>query len=352
MCILSNGNVGIGTSNPTNKLDVNGNILVSENITQYGADLNIDNSVRRNGASGDRRRALVHNTYDRLYINFANDYTGNTTIDSPCDVNGTLTAGSTTINWPNVNLYIATQKTYGIYIASSSNETTHIIYDNSNATKYNIDKNWNILCSSINTNGGTINTKSITTNDFGDITCGKLISNTNVISAGGTDYNLAEDFVKTGAGSVTGITVTNDASVGGDLTVTGLTKSGTFQSNSDINLKTNIEPIHNALNAIQHIKGVHYNFKSNLDQKHTGLIAQDVEKILPHAVSKDDNGVRSLDYNSIIGLLVECVKDLKKENNEKTNIINKLSEDNRRISEDNHRISNDIHNIKKFLNIN
>ncbi len=189
--------------------------------------------------------------------------------------------------------------------------------------------------------------------------CGKLISNTKTISAGGTDYNLDTAFVKAGTGQVSTINVSGNADVSGNLTVDGLTKSGTFQATSDINLKTNIEPIHNALNAIQHIKGVHYNFKSNLDQKHTGLIAQDVEEILPHAVYKNDNGVRSLDYNSIIGLLVECVKDLKKENNEKTNIINKLSEDNHRISENNHRISednrrisNDIHTIKKFLNIN
>ena len=337
MTLLSSGNVGIGTSSPIAKLDVNGSIHLSGGISQNGADLNIDNSSRRNGALGDRRRALVHNIGDQLFINYANDYTGNTTIDSPCHVNGQLSAGATTINHDSANVYINDTRNYSIYVGKKPN--TDILH---RTASQKIDKDFNIYCGSIDTNGGTIDTGT------GNITCGKLISNTSIISAGGTNYDLANDFVTSGG---------LDVKLGNDintvaLQVTGITKSSSFQATSDINLKTNIEPIHNALNAIQHIKGVHYNFKSNLDQKHTGLIAQDVEEILPHAVSKDDNGVRSLDYNSVIGLLVECVKDLKKENNEKTNIINKLSEDNRRISEDNRRISNDISNIKKFLNIN
>ena len=77
MYIMNSGNVGIGTRFPSAKLDVNGSIHVSGNITLNGPDLKIDNSHRRNGASGDNRRALVHNTGDQLFINYHNDYTGN-----------------------------------------------------------------------------------------------------------------------------------------------------------------------------------------------------------------------------------------------------------------------------------
>ena len=289
---MNSGNVGIGTRFPTERLDVSGNIKT----------------------------------------------------------NGTLVAGATTINYDTANVYINDAKATSIYIGAQP--TSNILYY-SNTQK--IDEDFNIYCGSIDTSNNNIKTGTgdITCNQISvtnNVICKQLEQTSNTIVTGNGTYDLST-FIS-GSYSTSGhATLGNDINNVG-LEVTGITKSSSFQATSDINLKTNIEPIHNALNAIQHIKGVHYNFKSNLDQKHTGLIAQDVEEILPHAVSKDVNGVRSLDYNSVIGLLVECVKDLKKENNEKTNIINKLSEDNRRISEDNRRISNDISNIKKFLNIN
>jgi hypothetical protein len=64
------GNVGIGTTSPTRKLDVNGNVIFR------GSDFRLDNENRRNGEGGDHRRALVHDTNDQLTINYNNDYKG------------------------------------------------------------------------------------------------------------------------------------------------------------------------------------------------------------------------------------------------------------------------------------
>ncbi len=68
--IKGSGNVGVGTASPSQKLEVNGN------IKSTGVDFLLDNNSRRSGATGDSRRALVHDGNDVLTINFANDYTG------------------------------------------------------------------------------------------------------------------------------------------------------------------------------------------------------------------------------------------------------------------------------------
>ena len=55
-----------------------------------------------------------------------------------------------------------------------------------------------------------------------------------------------------------------------------------------------------------------------------GVIAQDIEKILPYIVETGENGVKSVNYTNLIGLLIEGVKDLEKKNSELENKINIL----------------------------
>ena len=87
---------------------------------------------------------------------------------------------------------------------------------------------------------------------------------------------------------------------------------------SDIKLKENIEVIDNAVDKVKQLKGVTYTLKSD-GQKLTGLIAQDLEKVLPEAVYKtheiDLNGDPedehlAIRYGNTVGLLVEAIKEL------------------------------------------
>jgi len=48
-----------------------------------------------------------------------------------------------------------------------------------------------------------------------------------------------------------------------------------------------------------------------------GLIAQELEEIVPQAVSTDSNGIKSVNYNALVGLLIEAIKDLKQQIDEK-----------------------------------
>ena len=84
--------------------------------------------------------------------------------------------------------------------------------------------------------------------------------------------------------------------------------STVFQSLSDKNKKTNINTIENALDIVENINGVTFDWiDSGLPS--AGLIAQDVEKYLPELISTAE-GTKSLNYNGVIGVLVEAIKEL------------------------------------------
>lgn len=89
---------------------------------------------------------------------------------------------------------------------------------------------------------------------------------------------------------------------------TGTTYSTVFQSLSDENKKTNITNITNALDIVENINGVTFDWKES-GLPSAGLIAQDVEKYLPELIS-DSEGTKSLNYNGVIGILVEAIKEL------------------------------------------
>jgi hypothetical protein len=91
-----------------------------------------------------------------------------------------------------------------------------------------------------------------------------------------------------------------------------------FGSPSDIKLKENIEVIPNALDKVSELQGVTFNYKKD-GRKSTGLIAQELEKVLPevvyetHEIDNDDEKFKAVRYGNVVGLLVEAIKELKAE---------------------------------------
>jgi hypothetical protein len=102
---------------------------------------------------------------------------------------------------------------------------------------------------------------------------------------------------------------------------TGVTVNGDLNSTSDIRYKKNIKPIDNALEKVQSLKGVTFDwdndaFKETEDTKKpefteraTGVIAQDVEKVLPEAVRENEDGFKNVAYGNMVGLLIEAIKE-------------------------------------------
>ena len=126
---------------------------------------------------------------------------------------------------------------------------------------------------------------------------------------GGTNRGFVFRAGASGTTNVAGIDASGNGYFTGSITATG-----NVTAYSDIRVKDNVEQIGGALERLQAIRGVTYT-RNDLDDKerrYAGVIAQEIEEVLPEAVF--DNGDRkAVDYNATIGLLIEAIKELKAE---------------------------------------
>jgi hypothetical protein len=96
---------------------------------------------------------------------------------------------------------------------------------------------------------------------------------------------------------------------GTSLNIAGsITAGGNITASSDIRLKEDIQVITNAIYKVKQITGVTYTRKEN-NKRQTGVIAQDVLKVLPEAVEGSEDSMYSVAYGNMVGLLIEAIKD-------------------------------------------
>jgi len=134
-------------------------------------------------------------------------------------------------------------------------------------------------------------------------------SNNRIVTATGTDAQNAEANL-TFDGST--LAVTGAITATGDVTAFYV---------SDRNLKQNIVNIENSLHKVSQLNGVYYNWtkealekhKHLVDEKEVGVIAQDVEAVLPELVATREDGSKAVRYERLCAVLIESVKELKKE---------------------------------------
>lgn len=92
---------------------------------------------------------------------------------------------------------------------------------------------------------------------------------------------------------------------------------GNVTAYSDERLKTNIKLIENPLSKLKEING--YTFErtnediQNIGRRRSGVIAQEVLKVLPEVITEDANGYLSVDYGNMVGLLIEAIKEQQKQ---------------------------------------
>ena len=106
---------------------------------------------------------------------------------------------------------------------------------------------------------------------------------------------------------------------------TGNLEATQFTSLSDRSKKTNIRPIQNALDITKQLDGVRFDWKDN-DKESLGVIAQDVEKVLPELVETSDDGTKSVAYQNMVAVLIEAVKEQQKQIDRQQELINQLME--------------------------
>ena len=88
---------------------------------------------------------------------------------------------------------------------------------------------------------------------------------------------------------------------------TGVVTAPNFVSSSDARLKSEVETITDALTCVCALRGVRFTMD---DSRQIGVIAQEVEAVLPEVVRVNEAGQRSVAYGNITGLLIEAVKEL------------------------------------------
>ena len=121
------------------------------------------------------------------------------------------------------------------------------------------------------------------------------IDPSNYVNTGNTTYTAGNGLTLTGTEFTMSGAYTGDFTASGDVT-----------AYSDKRLKRNIETISNPVDIVNCLRGV--NFEK--DGRHsTGVIAQEVEEFLPEVVHTDAEGMKSVAYGNISGLLIEAIKE-------------------------------------------
>jgi hypothetical protein len=87
-----------------------------------------------------------------------------------------------------------------------------------------------------------------------------------------------------------------------------VTASGNITAYSDKRLKKDLVVIPTATDKVKQLAGYTYTNINN-GSRNTGVVAQEVQKVLPEAVHEDDDGMLSVAYGNMVGLLIESIKE-------------------------------------------
>ena len=88
----------------------------------------------------------------------------------------------------------------------------------------------------------------------------------------------------------------------------GTVDAANFNTTSDATLKTNVETLTGSLDAVKALRGVSFDWIENGNSE-VGVIAQEVEAVVPDVVSTNDQGIKSVKYGNLVGVLIEAIKE-------------------------------------------
>ena len=294
--VFTGGNVGIGTTSPSAKLHVHTDDDNAYAVRIEGSTNNVAGvwtGLGIGGEANNTKSAILFEdvglSYSRgklhLCVNNEANQNSATTADAKLTVSNDGNVGINTTT-PAYLLDVRDGTSSGA-IARFTAINAHVIIESSTAGPA-------VLHLKPNTTGNKSGQFKVTT---------------------GEGYNFRWSNDAAGTAEVTYMTLDTSTTGGGDLTVKGDIIA--YGAPSDERYKENIKPIESALDKVEKLQGVTFDWKESdsiLDIKEDiGFIAQDVQKVVPELVRENEDGKLSLRYQGITPILLEAIKELKAE---------------------------------------
>jgi hypothetical protein len=164
-----------------------------------------------------------------------------------------------------------------------------------------------------------------TASDFGSTVIGQYNSSGSTVTNSATAYDADNTAFVIGNGTASNaksdafkVMFNGDATVSNDLTV-----SGDIVVSSDARLKANIASLGSTIAKLLLIDGKSYTMKKDGKQK-IGVLAQDVQKVFPELVSKDDNEMLAVNYQGLVPVLINALKEQDEKISRLENLVQKL----------------------------
>jgi hypothetical protein len=315
---VASGNVGLGTSSPTTRLAVQGDgqaVSVSQSTFNYGTANPVGAQLAAWPGSYTNAAGLAFHRWTGGGTNFDVGYVGqeaNAAGDYGLSFKTNLVASFG--NASTTRMFIQTDGNIGIGTASPSAKLE--ILDNSFAQMQL-------------GGGGTINTadsnliRFTTTPDAVGYLHAKILAARDTAVQYNSYLAFFTESKATGNATDTSVErmrIDSSGNVGIGTTTPMYTLdlvSGSMRGNvvapSDARLKTNVRTIDGALDAVERLRGVRFEWKKDGKQS-LGVIAQEVEQVYPELVSTAPDGMKAVDYGKLAGVLIESTKALRAEN--------------------------------------